>query len=46
MFDESIEKTDRIEQILQGLNTERAAAPAPPPSEDKGDIDDPGPNEQ
>jgi ribosome-binding factor A len=46
MFDESIEKNDRIEQILQELNSDRGEAPAPPPGKDKGDVDDPGPNEQ
>ena len=29
MFDDSIEKNDRIERILQELNTERADQPAP-----------------
>src|SRR4030081_3606739 len=29
-FDESIEKGDRIEQILQQLNSDRAGQPAPP----------------
>ena len=46
MFDESIEKTDRIERILQGLNSESAEASIPASSEENGDVDDPGPHEQ
>jgi ribosome-binding factor A len=42
MFDESIEKNDRIEQILQGLNSEPTGEAAVPSSgTDNGDIDDP-----
>ncbi|MEN3338799.1 MAG: ribosome-binding factor [Acidobacteriota bacterium] len=42
MFDESIEKNDRIEQILQGLNSEPKAEAAGPSSDtDNGDVDDP-----
>jgi hypothetical protein len=35
-FDEAIEKTDRIEKILQELNTERAGQPgsAEPPGDE------------
>jgi ribosome-binding factor A len=43
MFDDSIEKNDRIERILQGLTTDQGDAPAPGKSDD--DVDDPGPNE-
>jgi ribosome-binding factor A len=43
MFDDSIEKNDRIERILQGLTTDPGDAPAPGKSDD--DVDDPGPNE-
>jgi ribosome-binding factor A len=39
VFDESIEKTDRIERILQELNTERAGQPAPIEADDGGDPD-------
>ncbi len=46
MFDESIEKTDRIERILQGLHSESAEAPVPASSNENGDVDDPGPHEQ
>jgi ribosome-binding factor A len=46
MFDDSIEKNDRIERILQGLTTEKGEEPAPPPDKDNGDPDDPGSNEQ
>ncbi len=46
MFDESIEKTDRIERILQGLNSESPEPSVPAPSKKNGDIDDPGPHEQ
>jgi ribosome-binding factor A len=45
MFDDSIEKNDRIERILQGLNTE-PAEPLPAPATDHRDGDDPGPHEQ
>ena len=45
MFDESIEKNDRIEQILQGLNSEPAEPAAPPPSKDDGDADDSDPDD-
>ncbi len=45
MFDESIEKTDRIEQILQGLNSEPAEPTTPPPSKDDGDADDSDPDD-
>lgn len=38
-FDESIEKQDRIEQILQDLNRERAEAP---PASEEGDAEDGG----
>jgi ribosome-binding factor A len=42
MFDESIEKTDRIEQILQGLNSEpQGEAAVPSPGTDNSDVDDP-----
>jgi ribosome-binding factor A len=45
MFDDSIEKNDRIERILQELTTQPGdAAPAPRVSDD--DVDDPGPHEQ
>jgi ribosome-binding factor A len=44
MFDDSIEKNDRIERILQGLTTESGDA-APPPGKSDDDADDPGPNE-
>jgi ribosome-binding factor A len=43
MFDDSIEKNDRIERILQGLTPEPGDAPAPGKSDD--DVDDSGPNE-
>jgi len=43
MFDDSIEKNDRIERILQGLTTAPGDAPAPGKSDD--DVDDPGPHE-
>ncbi|MDQ3214260.1 MAG: 30S ribosome-binding factor RbfA [Acidobacteriota bacterium] len=46
MFDESIEKTDRIERILQGLHSESAEASVPASSKENGDVDDPGPHEQ
>lgn len=48
MFDETIEKNDRIERILQELNTERGDGSAPSPSkdEDEGDADDPVPHKQ
>src|SRR3954463_9076381 len=46
MFDESIEKTDRIERILQELHSQPAESSAPPSSNEHGDIDDPGPHEQ
>ena len=39
LFDDSIEKNDRIERILQELNTERASHPAPIDGEDEGDPD-------
>ncbi len=39
VFDDSIEKTDRIERILQELNTERADQPAPIEADDGGDPD-------
>jgi ribosome-binding factor A len=46
MFDESVEKNDRIEQILQGLSTEtKGEPPLPEPGKDNRDVDDPGPNE-
>lgn len=38
-FDESIEQHDRIERILQDLNTERADAPAAPDSPRDDDPD-------
>jgi ribosome-binding factor A len=41
-FDESIEKNDRIEQILQQLNSDRAGQPAPP----RGNVDGPGDDDQ
>jgi ribosome-binding factor A len=40
-FDESIEANDRIERILQELETERASQPATPAS----DVDEPGNDE-
>ena len=46
MFDESIEKTDRIERILQGLNSESPEPSVPAPSTKNGNVDDPGPHEQ
>lgn len=50
MFDDSIEKNDRIARLLHELNTgTEAAAPAPASSKDadlKGDGDEPGPHEQ
>jgi ribosome-binding factor A len=46
MFDDSIEKTDRIERILQELHSQPAESSAPPSSKDHGDTDDPGPHEQ
>ncbi|MEP6593735.1 MAG: 30S ribosome-binding factor RbfA, partial [Acidobacteriota bacterium] len=50
MFDDSIEKNDRIARLLLELNTgTEAAAPAPPSStheDSKGDGDEPGPHEQ
>lgn len=46
MFDDSIEKTDRIERILQGLHSESAEASVPQPGKENGDVDDPGPHEQ
>lgn len=36
-FDESIEKQDRIEKILQDISAERAGAPGPDESGDPGD---------
>lgn len=39
LFDDSIEKNDRIERILQELNTERAGQPAPIDADDDGDPD-------
>ena len=45
MFDESVEKTDRIERILQGLNSE-SSGPSAASTKENGDVDDPGPNEQ
>ena len=47
MFDESIEKNDHIEQILQGLSTEpkKGEPSLPEPGKDDRDVDDPGPNE-
>ena len=44
MFDDSIEKNDRIERILQELTTEPGDA-APTPGKSDDDVDDPGPNE-
>ena len=44
-FDDSIEKNDRIERILQGLTTEPGDA-APTPGKSDDDVDDSGPNEQ
>lgn len=41
-FDESIEKNDRIERILQQLNSERAGEPAPTTD----DVDGPGDDDQ
>ena len=41
-FDESIEKNDRIERILQQLNSERAGEPAPT----RDDVDGPGDDDQ
>ena len=38
-FDDSIEKNDRIERILQELNTERADRPAPVDRDDGADPD-------
>jgi ribosome-binding factor A len=38
-FDDSIEKNDRIERILQDLNTERADRPAPVDGDDGADPD-------
>ncbi len=50
MFDDSIEKNDRIARLLLELNTgTEAAAPALPSSkheDSKGDGDEPGPHEQ
>ncbi|MEO8521974.1 MAG: 30S ribosome-binding factor RbfA [Acidobacteriota bacterium] len=50
MFDDSIEKNDRIARLLLELNTgTEAAAPAPPSStheDSTGDGDEPGPHEQ
>ena len=40
MFDDSIEKNDRIERILQGLATEPGDA-APTPGKSDDDVDDP-----
>jgi ribosome-binding factor A len=39
-FDESIEKTDRIERILQDINTERAAQPPAIEAHETGDAKD------
>jgi ribosome-binding factor A len=39
-FDESVEGQDRIEKILQDLEAERAARPAPEDSEPSDDADD------
>jgi ribosome-binding factor A len=39
-FDDSLEKNDRIEQILQQLNSERAGAPAPTTEDADGPGDD------
>jgi ribosome-binding factor A len=39
-FDETIEKNDRIERILQELNTERAGEPAPATEAVDGSGDD------
>src|SRR4051794_24449168 len=44
MFDDSVEKTDRIERILQELHTHAADTPAPPSGNDNGDTDT-GPDE-
>lgn len=41
-FDDSIEKNDRIERILQELNTERVAEPAPAAD----GVDGPGDDDQ
>lgn len=48
MFDESVEKNDRIARILQELNTGAAAAEPPDAAdaEPQGDGDEPGPHEQ
>ncbi len=48
MFDDSIEKNDRIARILQELNTGAAAAEPPDAAaaEPQGDRDEPGPHEQ
>lgn len=50
MFDDSIEKNDRIARLLHDLNTgTNEAAPPPPSSNDdhpKDDGDEPGPDEQ
>ncbi len=46
MFDDSIEKNDRIARLLLELNTGTEAATPAPPSKDedsKGDGDEPGP---
>jgi ribosome-binding factor A len=39
MFDDSIEKNDRIERILQEINTERADQPAPAEVPDRVEVD-------
>ena len=47
MFDESIEKHDRIERILQELNSGSEEATAASPSgPGNGEVDKPGPHEQ
>ena len=39
MFDDSIEKNDRIERILQEINTERADQPAPAEAPDPNPVE-------
>jgi ribosome-binding factor A len=39
-YDESIARTDRIEQILQDLKTEAAARPAPDPDDRSNESED------
>jgi ribosome-binding factor A len=39
MFDDSIEKNDRIERILQQINTERADQPAPAEATDTTEVE-------